>query len=105
MDASNNTTQPQDSQTTVPKDNSPPPAYTPRRVPDLTALTARAIQARQGLASMIHNIQSQQQQAPMLPFTLVLWPMIKMRLPKIAHPFACGSTLQSTYHAATTLCA
>ncbi|RSL51180.1 hypothetical protein CEP53_008532 [Fusarium sp. AF-6] len=73
MDAPNNTTtqpqpqpqpQTQDSQTTVPKDNSPPPAYTPRRVPDLTTLTARAIQARQGLASMIHTIQSQQQQAP-----------------------------------------
>ncbi|EEU48636.1 uncharacterized protein NECHADRAFT_74969 [Fusarium vanettenii 77-13-4] len=64
MDAPNNTAQPQDSQATVPKDNSPPPAYTPRRVPDLTTLTARAIQARQGLASMIHSMQSQQQQAP-----------------------------------------
>lgn len=61
----NNTTQSQDSQVTVPKDNSPPPpAYTPRRVPDLAALTARAIQTRQGLANMIHTMQSQNQQAP-----------------------------------------
>ncbi|UPK98207.1 hypothetical protein LCI18_009142 [Fusarium solani-melongenae] len=60
MDAPNNNTQPQDSQTTVPKENSPPPpAYTPRRVPNLAVLTARAIQA-QGLAGIIHNIQSRQ---------------------------------------------
>lgn len=74
MDAPNNTNQPQDSQTTVPKDNSPPPpAYTPRRVPDLAVLTARVIQA-QGLGGMINNMQPQQQQAPYT--TLLSGPMI-----------------------------
>ncbi|KAM0424765.1 hypothetical protein ACHAPT_010075 [Fusarium lateritium] len=66
MDApNNNNAQPQDSQVTVPKENSPPPpAYTPRRVPDLAVLTARAIQARQSLAGMLNSMQNQQQPAP-----------------------------------------
>ncbi|KAM5355760.1 hypothetical protein ACJ41O_002406 [Fusarium nematophilum] len=64
MDTPNSTSQPQDPQAEIPKENSPPPAYTPRRAPDLTALTARAIQARQGLTSMVQALQSQQQQAP-----------------------------------------
>lgn len=42
---------------TRPAAASPPPAYTPRRQPDLAALTARAIQARQGLSSMAHMLQ------------------------------------------------
>ncbi|KAJ3500481.1 hypothetical protein NM208_g17134 [Fusarium decemcellulare] len=65
MDAPNNTTQPQDPQVAVPKENSPPPAYTPRRAADIPSLTARAIQARQGLASMVQALQqTQHQQAP-----------------------------------------
>ncbi|KAF5013516.1 hypothetical protein FDECE_476 [Fusarium decemcellulare] len=65
MDAPNNTTQPQDPQVAIPKENSPPPAYTPRRAADIPTLTARAIQARQGLASMVQALQqTQQQQAP-----------------------------------------
>ncbi|EGU88334.1 hypothetical protein FOPG_01893 [Fusarium oxysporum f. sp. conglutinans race 2 54008] len=48
MDAPNNTSQSQDPQVDVPKENSPPPAYTPRRVPvtDFTAMMARIIQER-----------------------------------------------------------
>lgn len=42
---------------TRPAAASPPPAYTPRRQPDLAALTARAIQARQGLSSMAQMLQ------------------------------------------------
>ncbi|KPM41576.1 hypothetical protein AK830_g4974 [Neonectria ditissima] len=46
---------------------SPPPAYTPRRLPDLAALTARAIQSRQGLASVAQVLQ----QNPNLQATLL----------------------------------
>ncbi|KAH6998160.1 hypothetical protein BKA56DRAFT_664780 [Ilyonectria sp. MPI-CAGE-AT-0026] len=42
---------------TRPAAASPPPAYTPRRQPDLAALTARAIQARHGLSSMAQMLQ------------------------------------------------
>ncbi|KAF7546197.1 hypothetical protein G7Z17_g8608 [Cylindrodendrum hubeiense] len=37
---------------TRPSASSPPPAYTPRRQPDLAVLAARAIPARHGLSSM-----------------------------------------------------
>lgn len=42
---------------TRPAAASPPPAYTPRRQPDLAALTARAIQARHGLSSIGQMLQ------------------------------------------------
>ncbi|KAM0564403.1 hypothetical protein ACHAPJ_000616 [Fusarium lateritium] len=65
MDAPNSTSQSQDPQVAVPKENTPPPAYTPRRIPALPALAARIMQAQQGnFASMAQTIQqSQQQQA------------------------------------------
>ncbi|KAF4331777.1 hypothetical protein FBEOM_14453 [Fusarium beomiforme] len=59
MDAPNNTSQAQDPQVDVPKENSPPPAYTPRRVPitDLTTMMARIIQERRdSLPNMNGNI-------------------------------------------------
>ncbi|KAJ4271783.1 hypothetical protein NW762_000489 [Fusarium torreyae] len=64
MDAPNSTSQSQDPQVAVPKENTPPPAYTPRRIPALPALAARIMQAQQGnFASMAQNIQQSQQQA------------------------------------------
>ncbi|KAF4446510.1 hypothetical protein F53441_9850 [Fusarium austroafricanum] len=50
MDSPNNTSQSQDPQVPVPKENSPPPennpppAYTPRRIPNLASMMARLIQ-------------------------------------------------------------
>ncbi|CAJ0545828.1 Ff.00g093010.m01.CDS01 [Fusarium sp. VM40] len=53
MDAPNSTSQSQDPQIAIPKDNTPPPAYTPRRVPDFSSLAARMFQARQNTLTNI----------------------------------------------------
>ncbi|KAM0216654.1 hypothetical protein ACHAPA_007604 [Fusarium lateritium] len=61
MDAPSSTSQSQDPQVAIPKDNTPPPAYTPRRVPDFPSLAARMFQVRQStLANMSGNIQQPQ---------------------------------------------
>jgi hypothetical protein len=61
MDAPNSTSQSQDPQIAIPKDNTPPPAYTPRRVPDFSSLAARMFQVRQStLTNMSGNIQQPQ---------------------------------------------
>ncbi|KAF4983490.1 hypothetical protein FZEAL_1113 [Fusarium zealandicum] len=67
MDAPGSTSQPQASQVGIPKENSPPPAYTPRRAADRPAIDARTVQARHILASLAQaqaHDRSQQQQAP-----------------------------------------
>ncbi|KAM0353548.1 hypothetical protein ACHAPU_001560 [Fusarium lateritium] len=62
MDTPNSTSQPQDPQVAIPKDNNPPPAYTPRRVPNFTSLAARILQARRDtLTDMSGNLQRPQQ--------------------------------------------
>ncbi|KAH7162953.1 hypothetical protein B0J13DRAFT_25072 [Dactylonectria estremocensis] len=48
---------------TRPPAASPPPAYTPRRQPDLATLTARAIQARHGLSTVAQMLQRPPQSA------------------------------------------
>ncbi|KAF4944335.1 hypothetical protein FGADI_12753 [Fusarium gaditjirri] len=65
MDAPNNPSQSQDPQVDVPKENSPPPAYTPRRVPvtDFTVMMARIMQQRRDtLPNMGGSIPSTQPQ-------------------------------------------
>ncbi|KAF9770717.1 hypothetical protein IL306_011679 [Fusarium sp. DS 682] len=59
MDAPNNTPPSQKSQGDAPKENNPPPAYTPQRIPltDFTTMMARMLQAQRGsLSNMRGNI-------------------------------------------------
>ncbi|KAF4999294.1 hypothetical protein FGRMN_2588 [Fusarium graminum] len=70
MDAPSSTSQPQDPQVAIPKDNNPPPAYTPRRVPDFASL-AQILQARRDhYTNMSGNVQRPQQ--PQAAFTSML---------------------------------
>ncbi|KAF5023302.1 hypothetical protein F66182_4610 [Fusarium sp. NRRL 66182] len=61
MDAPNSTSQSQGPQNAVPKENTPPPAYTPRRVSDIPSVVAvaRMIQEarRERFINMARNVQ------------------------------------------------
>jgi hypothetical protein len=63
MDPPNNTSQPQGPQVTVPKENTPPPAYTPRRVPShIASLTTQLFEARTSMANVANRIQHTERQ-------------------------------------------
>ncbi|RGP74353.1 hypothetical protein FLONG3_6132 [Fusarium longipes] len=58
MDAPNNTSQSQDPQVAIPKENTPPPAYTPRRIPPyIASLAARLVEARTSMANLPGRVQ------------------------------------------------
>jgi hypothetical protein len=63
MDAPNNTSQSQNPQVAIPKENTPPPAYTPRRFPPhIASLTTRLLEARASIANMSGRIQQAERQ-------------------------------------------
>ncbi|GKU19753.1 unnamed protein product [Fusarium langsethiae] len=63
MDPPNNTSQPQGLQVTVPKENTPPPAYTPRRIPShIASLATQLFEARTSMANVANRIQHTERQ-------------------------------------------
>ncbi|EKJ79805.1 hypothetical protein FPSE_00085 [Fusarium pseudograminearum CS3096] len=64
MDPPNNTSrsqEPQGPQVTVPKENTPPPAYTPRRIPsNIASLATQLLEVRNSMANAASRIQERQ---------------------------------------------
>lgn len=64
MDPPNNTSRPQGPQgpqVTVPKENTPPPAYTPRRIPsNIASLATQLLEVRNSMANAAGRIQERQ---------------------------------------------
>ncbi|CAF3577615.1 unnamed protein product [Fusarium graminearum] len=64
MDPPNNTSRPQEPQgpqVTVPKENTPPPAYTPRRIPsNIASLATQLLEVRNSMANAAGRIQERQ---------------------------------------------